>query len=110
MLDTTTQTEANPFDLEEKFHTYLVQMGIDRATMPADRYKEMKRTFMHACGKMLALVIDTIAGMPEREGNAAINKLFNQVDRFMFQDIAEEYQSTSGELKEFFTIDPTREP
>lgn len=110
MQETTTQTEVSQFDLEAKFRVYLSQMGMDPATMPAEQYKDVRRTFLHACGKMLHLFLFTIAFMPDKEASDAVYNMVDQVDRFTFQDIAEEYKAMSGGLREYFTKDPTRKP
>ena len=79
---------SKSLDLEIQYKFYLEKVGLKESTMHPTQKAETKRAFFGACGQMLILFRDVIAGI-EDEDKAILQMqdLLNQVGIFWNQEI-----------------------
>lgn len=68
----------NKFDLEQQYQLYLKRVALNEKAMHPEQTKQLRQTFMGACGVMLMLLREDLAELEEKE---AIEKLESMTDQ-----------------------------
>jgi len=72
----------DPFNLEERYKSYLYKVKIKEEDMSPVQKVETKRAFMAGCAEVLVLMTDDIADMEEDDAVLKIDSLVDQVQEF----------------------------
>ena len=72
----------NIFDLEHQYQLYLQRVALNEETMHPEQKKQLRQTFMGACGQMLILLRDELALLDEDEAIANMADMLNQVENY----------------------------
>lgn len=75
-------TDLTNFDLEKQYRLYLERVKLNEETMYPVQRLETKRAFMGACGQLLFMFRDEIAGIPEKEAIRQMERMKNQVVQY----------------------------
>ncbi len=67
------------FDLQWQYQFYLEKVKLKEINMGETQRKEMKRTFMGACGIVLILLKDELASLPDDEAMTVLENMLKQV-------------------------------
>ena len=72
------------FKLEHQYQLYIKRVGLDEHRMHPQQKKQLRETFMGACGQMIILLRDDVSALPEDEGVKVLQDMLNEVgDHFL---------------------------
>lgn len=72
----------NEFNLEHQYELYLQRVGLKEEQMHPLQKKQLRQTFMGACGQMLILMRDEVGALPEDQAIEVCESMINQVGEF----------------------------
>ena len=67
------------FNLEHQYQLYIQRVGLSEATMHPEQRKQLKMTFMGACGQFMTLLRDDLGALPEDDGVEVLASMEKQV-------------------------------
>lgn len=75
------------FDLEHQYQLYLERVALSEATMHPEQRKQLRQTFMGACGQMLIMLRDDVGKLEEDEAIKVMENMINQVSNYFLKAI-----------------------
>jgi hypothetical protein len=73
------------FNLEEQYQLYLKRVALKESEMHPTQKKQLRQTFMGACGQMLLLLRDDLGKLEEPEAIEAMQNMLNQVSDYFLK-------------------------
>ena len=73
------------FNLEEQYQLYLKRVALKESEMHPTQKKQLRQTFMGACGQMLLLLMDDLGKLEEPEAIEAMQNMLNQVSDYFLK-------------------------
>jgi len=78
--------QKKEFDLEHQYQLYLKRVALSEDNMHPEQKKQLRQTFMGACGQMIFLLRDEVGALSTDDGIEALESMKRQVgDYFMKQ-------------------------
>ncbi len=74
------------FNLETQYQLYLKRVALNENEMHPTQKKQLRQTFMGACGQMLLLLRDELGALEEEKAIETMKGMINQVSDFFFQE------------------------
>lgn len=74
------------FNLENQYQLYLKRVGLSENKMHPEQKKQLKQTFMGACGQMLLLLRDEVGALEEEKAIETMQGMVNQVSDFFLKE------------------------
>lgn len=69
----------NIFKLEHQYQLYLQRVDLKEENMSKEQRKQLRQTFMAACGQLIILLRDDMAELPEDEGVEIMESMLNEI-------------------------------
>jgi len=77
----------NNFNLENQYQLYLKRMELlPEDEMHPEQRKQLRQTFMGACGQMLFLLRDEVGALEERKAVEVMQDMINQVGNYFLKE------------------------
>jgi hypothetical protein len=75
------------FNLEYQYQLYLQRMALSEDKMHPEQQKQLRQTFMGACGQILVMLRDDIPELEENKACNVLDDMMNQVSVFFTKEI-----------------------
>jgi len=79
----------NKFNLENQYQLYLKRVGLNEKQMPPLQKKQLKQSFMGACGQMLLLLRDDVGALEEDAAILTMENMIKQVGNYFAKQVIE---------------------
>lgn len=76
----------NIFNLENQYQLYLQRMGMNEHAMHEVQKKQLRQTFMAACGQLLLLLRDDFGELDDMTACDTLQDMLNQVSNFFLTE------------------------
>lgn len=73
------------FDLEHQYQLYLERVALSEATMHPEQKKQLRQTFMGACGQIIIMLRDDVGKLEEDEAIKTMENMINQVGNYFLK-------------------------
>jgi hypothetical protein len=73
------------FNLENQYQIYLKRVALNENKMHPTQKKQLKQTFMGACGQMLLLFRDELGALEEEKAIEIMQGMINQVSDYFLK-------------------------
>jgi hypothetical protein len=72
----------NNFILENQYQLYLKRVALKESEMHSEQQKQLRQTFIGACGQMLLLLRDEVGALEDDQAMEVMKDMLNQVSNY----------------------------
>lgn len=72
----------NQFSLEHQYQIYLKRIGLSEDKMHPEQKKQLRQTFMGACGQLLLLMRDEVSSFDEEKAVEIMQGMLQEVTNY----------------------------